>query len=119
MSKIVIAFGGNALGNNPKEQQELIKKAVKNVVPLVKEGHQIIIGHGNGPQVGVINLAFEDSYVGVLANKDAGIEVVNVYDRYADKDRERINEIADYSIKDYTEFLKLIENPNKKYKKVI
>lgn len=66
MSKIVIAFGGNALGNNPKEQQALIKKAVKNVVPLVKKGHQIIIGHGNGPQVGVINLAFEDSY----ENKD-------------------------------------------------
>lgn len=62
MSRIVIAFGGNALGNNPKEQQSLIKKAVKNVVPLIKEGHEIIIGHGNGPQVGIINLAFEDSY---------------------------------------------------------
>ena len=62
MSKIVIAFGGNALGNNPKEQQALIKKAVKNLVPLIKDGHQIIIGHGNGPQVGIINLAFEDSY---------------------------------------------------------
>lgn len=62
MSRIVIAFGGNALGNNPKEQQALIKKAVKNVVPLIKAGHEIIIGHGNGPQVGVINLAFEDSY---------------------------------------------------------
>lgn len=62
MSRIVIAFGGNALGNNPKEQQALIKKAVKNVVPLVKQGHEIIINHGNGPQVGIINLAFEDSY---------------------------------------------------------
>ena len=62
MSRIVIAFGGNALGNNPKEQQSLIKKAVKDVVPLVNSGHEIIIGHGNGPQVGVINLAFEDSY---------------------------------------------------------
>lgn len=66
MSRIVIAFGGNALGNNPKEQQALIKKAVKNIVPLIKEGHEIILGHGNGPQVGVINLAFEDSY----ENKD-------------------------------------------------
>ncbi len=66
MSRIVIAFGGNALGNNPKEQQNLIKKAVKNIVPLVKTGHEIILGHGNGPQVGVINLAFEDSY----ENKD-------------------------------------------------
>ena len=62
MSRIVIAFGGNALGNNPKEQQSLIKKAVKNIVPLIKEGHEVIIGHGNGPQVGIINLAFEDSY---------------------------------------------------------
>lgn len=66
MSRIVIAFGGNALGNNPKEQQELIKRAVKNVVPLIKQGHEILINHGNGPQVGVINLAFEDSY----ENKD-------------------------------------------------
>ncbi len=66
MSRIVIAFGGNALGNNPKEQQKLIKNAVKNVVPLVKQGHDILLNHGNGPQVGVINLAFEDSY----ENKD-------------------------------------------------
>lgn len=62
MSRIVIAFGGNALGNNPKEQQSLIKKAVKDVAYLIRAGHEIIIGHGNGPQVGVINLAFEDSY---------------------------------------------------------
>ena len=41
MSRIVIAFGGNALGNNPKEQQALIKKAVKNVVPLIKVRKEI------------------------------------------------------------------------------
>ena len=62
MSKYVIALGGNALGNNPKEQQALIKKAVKNIVPLIKNNDDVIISHGNGPQVGVINLAFEDSY---------------------------------------------------------
>ena len=62
MSRIVIAFGGNALGNNPKEQQLLIKKSVKNIIPLIKDGNEIIISHGNGPQVGIINLAFEDSY---------------------------------------------------------
>ena len=62
MSRIVIAFGGNALGNDPKEQQRLIKKSVQNIVPLIKAGHEIILGHGNGPQVGIINLAFEDSY---------------------------------------------------------
>lgn len=62
MSKIVIALGGNALGNNPLEQQKLIKKSVENMVSFIKEGHQIVISHGNGPQVGIINLAFEDSY---------------------------------------------------------
>ncbi len=64
--KIVIALGGNALGNDPKEQQKLIEKACNNIVPLIKEGHQVVIGHGNGPQVGIINLAFEDS----IDNKD-------------------------------------------------
>ena len=62
MSRIVIAFGGNALGSTPEEQQNLIKNAVKNILPLIKLGHEVIIGHGNGPQVGTINLAFEDSY---------------------------------------------------------
>lgn len=62
MSRIVIAFGGNALGNNPKEQQLLIKKSLQNIVPLLKKKNELIISHGNGPQVGVINLAFEDSY---------------------------------------------------------
>ena len=59
--RIVIALGGNALGKNPKEQQELISGTVKNIIPLIKEGHEIILGHGNGPQVGIINLAFENS----------------------------------------------------------
>lgn len=59
MSRIVIAFGGNALGNTPLEQQQLIDKAVKNLIPLIRAGHQIVITHGNGPQVGMINLAFE------------------------------------------------------------
>ena len=60
MSKrIVIALGGNALGNNPEEQLELVKNTAKAIVGLIKEGHEIMIGHGNGPQVGMINLAME------------------------------------------------------------
>jgi carbamate kinase len=62
MSRIVVALGGNALGNSPEEQQEKIKKAVKGIIALIKDGHEIVITHGNGPQVGIINLAFEDSY---------------------------------------------------------
>ena len=53
-------------------------------------------------------LIFEDSYTGVLASKNAGIEVVNIYDKYADLDRDKINEIADYSIKNYGQFLEFL-----------
>ncbi len=56
--RLVIALGGNALGNNPKEQQALLKDAIEKIIPLIKEGHEIILAHGNGPQVGMINLAF-------------------------------------------------------------
>lgn len=54
-------------------------------------------------------LIFEDSYTGVLASKNAGIECVNIYDPYADIDRDKIESITDYSIKSYKEFLSLIE----------
>ncbi len=58
MSRIVIALGGNALGNNPAEQKELVKVPAKKIAELVKAGHEVIVGHGNGPQVGMIFNAF-------------------------------------------------------------
>lgn len=61
MSKIVIALGGNALGNNPQEQKELVKVPAKKVAELIKQGHQVLVGHGNGPQVGMIFNAFADA----------------------------------------------------------
>lgn len=57
--KMVIALGGNALGNTPEEQLKLVKKTAKTIVDLVKEGYDIVVTHGNGPQVGMINLAME------------------------------------------------------------
>ena len=60
MSRIVIALGGNALGNNPKEQQEMIQAACPSLIGLIAQGHEIIVSHGNGPQVGMINLAFAE-----------------------------------------------------------
>lgn len=57
MNKIVVALGGNALGNNPKNQLEVVKKTVKNLVDLIEAGNQVIITHGNGPQVGMIHNA--------------------------------------------------------------
>ena len=59
MSKIVIALGGNALGKTPEEQLELVKQTAKSIVEIVKEGHEVIVAHGNGPQVGMINLAMD------------------------------------------------------------
>lgn len=60
--KIVIALGGNALGNTPEEQLELVKTTAKSIVDLVCQGNKVIVTHGNGPQVGMINLAMEVSH---------------------------------------------------------
>ncbi len=61
MAKIVIALGGNALGNNPEEQKYLVKIPAEKIASLTKSGHQIIVGHGNGPQVGMIFNSFSDA----------------------------------------------------------
>ena len=60
--KIVIALGGNALGNSPEEQKHLVKTTSKHIADLIEEGHDIVITHGNGPQVGMINLIAEEAH---------------------------------------------------------
>ena len=59
--RIVVALGGNALGNPPEEQLELVRHTAKTIVDLAQDGYEVIVGHGNGPQVGMINLAMEFS----------------------------------------------------------
>lgn len=61
MAKIVVALGGNALGNNPKEQLKLVQSTAKKIVEIISEGNDLVITHGNGPQVGMIFNAFEES----------------------------------------------------------
>ena len=56
MSKIVIALGGNALGNTPAEQLKLVEGTASAIVDLIEAGNDVVIAHGNGPQVGMINL---------------------------------------------------------------
>ena len=56
MKKIVIALGGNALGNTSTEQLELVRETAKPIVDLIQDGNEVVIAHGNGPQVGMINL---------------------------------------------------------------
>lgn len=53
--KIVIALGGNALGNNLEEQKEAVKTTATAIVDLIEDGCQLVIAHGNGPQVGMIH----------------------------------------------------------------
>lgn len=55
--RIVIALGGNALGKTISEQAEVVKGTAKAVAGLVRAGHQVVISHGNGPQVGMIQKA--------------------------------------------------------------
>lgn len=63
MARIVIALGGNALGDNPSEQKELVKIPAAKIVSLLKDGHEVIVGHGNGPQVGMIVNSFGNEAV--------------------------------------------------------
>lgn len=59
--KIVIALGGNALGKTPVEQLNIVKDTAKAIASLAKEDVDLIIGHGNGPQIGIINQAFDNA----------------------------------------------------------
>ena len=57
--KIVLALGGNALGDDLAGQMQAVKQTAQAIVDLIAQGHQVVVTHGNGPQVGMINLAFE------------------------------------------------------------
>lgn len=81
------------------------KEDVKNKKPNPEIYNKIMQYYNASPSECLI---FEDSYTGVLASKNAGIEVVNIYDKYADLDRKKINEITDYSIQTYKEFVDLV-----------
>lgn len=58
-NNIVVALGGNALGTTPEEQLRLVDNTAANIVDLIAEGHNVILTHGNGPQVGMIHNAFD------------------------------------------------------------
>lgn len=59
--RIVIALGGNALGNNLEEQKVAVKTTAAAIVDLIEEGCEVAIAHGNGPQVGMINNAMNSA----------------------------------------------------------
>lgn len=57
--RIVLALGGNALGKGLPEQMKAVHATASVISQLLAEGHQLVITHGNGPQVGMIHQAFE------------------------------------------------------------
>ena len=69
--RIVIALGGNALGNTLPEQMAAVKHTVRAIAGLIEEGHEVILSHGNGPQVGMINIA-----MGELHRTDPEMSVI-------------------------------------------
>lgn len=56
MAKVVVALGGNALGKSPEEQLKLVKNTADSLIGLIEDGNKVVISHGNGPQIGQINL---------------------------------------------------------------
>ena len=63
--RVVIALGGNALGNDPTKMDQLLDHAAKNLTHMIKEGINVVVTHGNGPQVGMIDEVF------MTAHKDS------------------------------------------------
>ena len=57
--RIVIALGGNALGESLSEQMVAVRRTSKKIVELVKDGYQVVVTHGNGPQVGLVTDCFD------------------------------------------------------------
>ena len=58
-------------------------------------------------------LVIEDALIGVQAAKNAGIEVVNMYDKYSDSDREEINKLSDYKVKNFKELMHILDRENR------
>lgn len=67
--KIVIALGGNALGNDIAEQKEAVAKTARVIVDLQQQGFDVIVTHGNGPQVGMIQCAMDNMTANEAADK--------------------------------------------------
>lgn len=105
----------NAFKNNPHIRASidinlfdlvLTQEDVKNKKPHPEVFYKVLEHFNAEAQECVI---FEDSLGGVRAARDAGIEVVNVFEKFSNKDRDRLNEISDYyvqSIEDVVKFIK-------------
>ena len=60
-------------------------------------------------------VVIEDSLTGVIAAKNANLDVIVIYDKYSDKDRKKINELADYNVANFKEMMELFKESKKKF----
>lgn len=110
----------------PKERLDLYRKILKKVnidetfsVILTKED---VVHKKPDPEIynkilEMLNvnpeecLVVEDALIGVKSAKNAGIEVINMYDKYSDADREEIEKLADYKVQNFKELGLLLKIP--------
>ncbi len=124
--KIVIALGGNALGNTVDEQREAVAHTAKVIVDLIEEGHELIVTHGNGPQVGMIQNAMDalaltnDGYGAVplptsvaMSQGYIGIDLQNAikYELYARGIDKKVSTVISQTIVDKND--EAFKNPTK------
>lgn len=79
MARVVVALGGNALLRrgepvSASTQRDNIRRAAKALAQLMAEGHQLVITHGNGPQVGLLALQGEAAGKGAFPLDVLGAE---------------------------------------------
>ena len=79
--KIVIALGGNALGKDVEEQKVAVAKTAKVIVDLMQQGMDIIITHGNGPQVGMIQNAMDNTAQEYYGGSAMGMAIDETFTR--------------------------------------
>ena len=90
MSKrIVIALGGNALGSNLEEQMKAVKNTAVAIADLIEEGNEIVIAHGNGPQVGMIQNAVSYTHLDVYKRQGLlrSTQIPNIHAIYVEKEK--------------------------------
>jgi len=80
---VFIAIGGNSLIKSKKlqkveDQHQAIKETVRHVADLIVQGYQVVISHGNGPQVGFIMRRSE------VARRVTGLHLVPLVNVVAD-----------------------------------
>lgn len=110
----------------PKERLDLYRKILKKV--NIDETFSVILTKEDvvhkKPDPGIYNkileklnvnpeecLVVEDALIGVKSAKNAGIEVINMYDKYSDADREEIEKLADYKVQNFKELGLLLKIP--------